>query len=78
MMTKLLVGAALAICTVIPAFGQTGPVTALCTQDIQTYCSGKGHGSRQTRTCLEANRDKLTAECRQALDTTGRGKGRNR
>lgn len=77
-MRILCIGAALVICAVTPALGQTGPVAALCAQDIQTYCSGKGHGSRQTRTCLEANRDKLSAECRQALDTTGRGKGRSR
>jgi hypothetical protein len=52
-----------AVTVATSAFGQTGPVAALCTQDIQTCCANKGHGSRQTRTCLEANRDKLSAEC---------------
>ena len=53
---KLLV----AVTVATSAFGQTGPVAALCTQDIQTCCANKGHGSRQTR--LEANRGKLSAE----------------
>lgn len=53
-----------AVTVATSAFGQTGPFAALCTQDIQTCRTNKGHGSRQTRTCLEANRDKLSAECR--------------
>lgn len=77
-MKKILLGMTLAACATVPASGQTGPVATQCAQDIQTYCSGKGHGSRQTRTCLEANRDKVSAECRQALDTTGPGSGKGR
>lgn len=77
-MRMLFIGVTLAICTITSASGQTAPVATQCAQDIQTYCAGKGHGSRQTRTCLEANRDKLSAECRQALDTTGGGRGRRK
>ncbi len=69
------------VCMTIPAAAQRGTVARVCAADIQSYCADKDHGSRQTRTCLESNRDKLTAECRQALDSTGpgsgRGKGRN-
>lgn len=77
-MKKIFVAAALAAFATIPAFAQTGPVATQCAQDIQSYCSGKSHGSRQIRTCLEANRDKVSAECRQALDSTGRGQGKGR
>ncbi|MDE1935721.1 cysteine rich repeat-containing protein [Bradyrhizobium sp.] len=73
---------AIAICLIIsavtPALSQSGPVATQCAKDIETYCAGKGHGSGQTRACLQANRDKVSAECRQALDTTGPGSGRGR
>ena len=75
-------GIALAACfifaVVTPAFSQRGPVATQCAKDIETYCAGKGHGAGQTRACLQANRDKVSVECRQALDTTGPGKGRGR
>ena len=53
---------------------QTRPVAKQCASDIKTFCADKGHGNRQTRTCLEANRTKLSAECQKALDTTGGGR----
>ena len=56
------------------AIGQTGPVAKQCAKDIQTFCAGKEHGNRQTRSCLEASRAKLSAECQKALDTTGGGR----
>lgn len=56
------------------AFAQTGPVAKQCANEIKTFCAGKGHGSRQTRSCLEANRAKVSAECQKALDTTGGGR----
>ena len=77
-MKSMFLGTALAIVATVTAFAQTGPVATQCAQDIQTYCAGKGHGSRQTRTCLEANRDKVSAECRKALETTGPGRGMGR
>ena len=73
---------AIALCllfsAVSPAFSQGGPVATQCAKDIEAYCAGKGHGSGQTRACLQSNREKVSAECRQALDTTGPGSGRGR
>ncbi|KAA5597288.1 hypothetical protein F1193_14540 [Blastochloris sulfoviridis] len=57
-----------------------GPVGQTCTADLAKYCAKVPHGSGEARACLEANRDKLSADCRTALDNTGggRGMGRNR
>ena len=59
------------------AHAQQGPVAQACTAEIAKYCAGLGHGNRQTRTCLEKNKAKVSAGCRNALDTTGGGRGRN-
>ncbi len=81
-MTKsIMLAACIALFSTVPALAQgmgTGPVATQCANDIQGLCANKGHGTRQTRSCLEASRDKVSAECRQALDTTGRGRGRGR
>jgi hypothetical protein len=61
---------------VLPAVAQTGPVGTACAADISKFCAGKGHGNRQTRSCLEENREKLSQGCRRALDTTGGGRRR--
>jgi hypothetical protein len=58
----------------VPAIAQTGPVATACAADIPQFCAGKGHGNRQTRSCLEANREKLSQRCRSALDSTGGGR----
>jgi hypothetical protein len=60
------------------AHAQQGPVAQACKADIAKYCAGLGHGDRQTRTCLEKNKDKVSEACRTALETTGGGRGRNR
>ena len=52
----------------------TGPVAAQCQKDIETLCTGKEHGGGAVRDCLEANKEKLSAACKAALDTTGRGR----
>ena len=70
----VLAGASLTL--VMPAVAQTGPVATACAADISKFCAGKGHGNRQTRSCLEANREKLSEGCRRALDTTGGGRRR--
>ena len=79
-MTKsIMLATCIALFSAVPALAQgtgAGPVAAQCANDIQSLCATKGHGTRQTRSCLEANRDKVSPECRQALDTTGRGRGR--
>jgi hypothetical protein len=46
-----------------------------CKEDIAKYCADKEHGKGEVRACLEAARDKVTDECKTALDTTGPGKG---
>ena len=56
------------------AFAQNGPVATVCANDIEKFCANKGHGHRQTRSCLEAYREKLSPECRHVLDTTGGGR----
>lgn len=58
----------------------TGPVGRSCAGDLATYCAGVRHGTMEARNCLEANRPRISGDCRRALDTTGggRGMGRNR
>ncbi|CCE04855.1 conserved exported hypothetical protein [Bradyrhizobium sp. STM 3843] len=77
MIRTVLLAAAIVVASATSALAQgTRVVSAQCATDIQTFCAGKGHGSGQTRSCLEANRDKVSADCRHALDTTGPGRGR--
>jgi hypothetical protein len=53
------------------AAAQSGPVATACKNDIPKYCAGKEHGQGEVRACLEANRDKVSPDCKTALDTTG-------
>jgi hypothetical protein len=55
------------------AAAQTGPVSTACKDDIPKYCAGKKHGppSDEVRVCLEANKDKVSTACKQALETAG-------
>ena len=64
-----------AIAFVSPAFAQQGPVAMSCKEDIAKYCADKEHGKGEVRACLEAAKDKVTDECKAALDSTGPGKG---
>lgn len=52
-----------------------GPVAAACQDDMSKFCEGKQHANREMRNCLEANKAKVSATCRTALDSTGPGKG---
>jgi hypothetical protein len=54
---------------------QQGPVAVACKDDIAKYCADKEHGRGEVRACLQANKDKLSADCRTTLDSTGPGKG---
>ena len=54
----------------------TGPVATACESDIAKHCAGKSHAGREIRTCLEANKAKVTAACKTALETTGGGQGK--
>ena len=55
----------------------TGPVVAACQNETEQLCEGKEHGSGAIRACLEANRAKLSTDCKNALDSTGPGRRRN-
>jgi hypothetical protein len=50
-------------------------VETACKDDIPKLCAGKEHGQGDVRACLESNKDKVSAACKTALDTTGPGKG---
>jgi Cysteine rich repeat len=71
-----LVAAVLVTIMAWPALAQQGPVAAACTEDMQKFCADKQHGQGQVRACLEANKDKVSVDCKTALDTTGPGKGK--
>ncbi len=66
----------LTVVTLGPAQAQQGPVAAACSAEIQRFCADKKHGQGEVRTCLELNKDKVSSECRAALDTTGPGKAK--
>ncbi|MBB4196669.1 hypothetical protein CCR94_21945 [Rhodoblastus sphagnicola] len=57
------------------AQAQRGPVAAACASDIEQYCKGLPHVNRAVRICLEKNKDNVAAACRQALESTGGGRG---
>lgn len=67
MLSAVLTGAALAT----GAWAQQGPVATACKDDIPKFCAGKEHGQGEVRACLEANKDKVSAACKAALETTG-------
>lgn len=54
-----------------------GPVITQCKADLAKYCAGKAHDGT-ARACLEANKAKVSAACKTALDTTGGGRGRKK
>lgn len=48
-----------------------GAVAKACADDIAKMCADKEQGSGQVRACVAANKDKVSAACKTALDTTG-------
>ncbi len=58
------------------AHAQEGPVATACSTDISKFCADKKHGQGEVRACLESNKDKVSADCKAALDTTGPGQGK--
>jgi hypothetical protein len=58
----------------VAAWAQQGPVATECKDDIAAFCAGKKHGQGEVRACLEANKDKASAACKTALETTGGGR----
>lgn len=78
-MRLVLIGAALALASLSgPVLAQQGPgpVARDCADDLTKYCAAKSHQNREARACLEANKSKVSAACKTALDTTGGGKGK--
>lgn len=71
----ILAAAAATLALANMAAAQGGPVATACKDDIPKFCAGKEHGQGEVRACLEANKDKVSAACKTALDTTGPGKG---
>lgn len=81
MAVRTLLGVSLALATVAStALAQQGqgPVARACASDIAKYCTGKSHQNREVRTCLEANKSKVSASCKTALDTSGGGPGKGK
>lgn len=77
MSMKFLTTAAVAlIVSAAAASAQSGPVSTACKDDLAKYCAGKSHQNREARSCLESNKDKVSAACKSALDSTGGGKGK--
>jgi len=61
-----------------PALAQSpsgaGPVATACQPEIEKLCAGKEHGQGAVRACLETNKEKVSASCATALDSTGAGR----
>lgn len=56
--------------------GCYGYVMEKCAAEIEEFCDGVEHMRGQVRICLEEHRDELSQQCKQALDTSGPGRGR--
>ncbi len=41
---------------------------AACKDDIQKLCASEPKGQGKVRACLESNKDKVSADCKAALD----------
>lgn len=76
---KIFTGAVLtaSLCIMIastPGFSQEaqekekGKRFQACKTDIEKFCADVPRGQHKTRPCLEANKDKLSGECRTALE----------
>lgn len=71
---KFAMALAVTLGSVSSAVGQSGPVATACKDDIARYCADKEHGHGEVRACLEAHKDKVSATCRDALETTRGGR----
>lgn len=56
----------------------SGPVSVKCKDEIAKFCADKSHVMGEVRSCLEAKKDELSSACKEALESTGPGKGRGR
>ena len=72
-----LVATAFAISAVfgLPAFSQEkSHRLAACKADVEKFCASEPRGQGKVRTCLEANKDKVSLECKTALENAAQGK----
>jgi hypothetical protein len=61
------------LCSVVLAQEQEHHLAA-CKADVEKFCSDQPKGQHKIRPCLESNKDKLSTECRTALDSSKNGK----
>jgi hypothetical protein len=53
-----------------PGFSQErGKRFEACKADIDKFCADVPRGQHKTRPCLEENKDKLSSECKAAIET---------
>jgi hypothetical protein len=45
---------------------------AACKADVEKFCANEPRGQHKIRPCLEANKDKLSADCKTALENAGK------
>jgi hypothetical protein len=64
----------IAVVPLAAASAQPGPVATACKSDIAKLCAGKTHDGA-VRACLEKNYAKVSTACKDALDSTGGGRG---
>lgn len=57
------------------AMAQDGPVATACKEDTEKLCAGVEHGGGKVRACLDANKDKASPACQQALASHQPGSG---
>jgi hypothetical protein len=43
---------------------------AACKEDIQKFCASEPKGQGKVRACLASNKDKVSPDCKTALDAT--------
>ncbi len=59
----------------LPAFSQErGHRLAACKTDVDKFCASEPRGHGKVRTCLEANKDKVSPECKTALENAAQSK----
>ena len=78
LMLKPLMAAAAVAGFAVAAVADEGPVATPCKADVASFCADKPHGTGQVRACLDANKEKVSAECKSALESHSPGGGRKK
>ncbi|HZV21038.1 MAG TPA: cysteine rich repeat-containing protein [Hyphomicrobiales bacterium] len=50
---------------------QQGRRLAACRADVEKFCASVPRGQGKVRACLEENKDKVSSDCRSALENVG-------